>query len=309
MNKKGMTLIEMIATILILSIASLTLFGGFSTVINIMGNSGRIKNNSDMLLSYAEETKDEDIKTKVESNDLEISYAISSPDRTVTVERKAAVLNIKGDENLHLKYLKKTEDLQKIKETEIYNNFQGVMRTFYSKLQQAKKAADDSLGNSLPYNDFLKKFYLFEMTGSWVQFPTKLIPKSYSDNLAGQSLYVLPYFPWDIEQGQFFEHGGLLIFLNQNNEDVNALKGTAYLRIIYDYENDKWYYCDKDNYRLIYGDYTLDGKVLFDVENNGFIKSWEDLRHIFKNPKNGWKVLDIEAEYNSNSDTFWKNVT
>lgn len=32
MNKRGMTLIEMIAALAILSIASLTLFGGFSAV-------------------------------------------------------------------------------------------------------------------------------------------------------------------------------------------------------------------------------------------------------------------------------------
>ena len=56
MNKRGMTLIEMIAALAILSIASLTLFGGFSAVLKIMGNSSTIKNNSDMLLSYAEET-------------------------------------------------------------------------------------------------------------------------------------------------------------------------------------------------------------------------------------------------------------
>ena len=40
MNKKGMTLIEMIATIFFDSFHSqFTLFGGFSTVIKIMGNA------------------------------------------------------------------------------------------------------------------------------------------------------------------------------------------------------------------------------------------------------------------------------
>ena len=60
MNKRGMTLIEMIAALAILSIASLTLFGGFSAVLKIMGNSSTMKNNSDMLLSYAEETMNND---------------------------------------------------------------------------------------------------------------------------------------------------------------------------------------------------------------------------------------------------------
>ena len=51
MNKRGMTLIEMIAALAILSIASLTLFGGFSAVLlKLWGNSSTMKNNSDMLL-------------------------------------------------------------------------------------------------------------------------------------------------------------------------------------------------------------------------------------------------------------------
>lgn len=308
MDKKGMTLIEMIATIFILSIASLTLFGGFSAVINIMGNSGRIKNNSDMLLSYAEETGDEDIKAKIESDDLRLSYTISSPDRTVIVNRKGAVLNIKGDESTHLKYMKKTENSQKVKDTDIYNDFQNNLQEFKLKLQDAKKAADDYLGNNAPYNQFLKGLYMDDLT-TWVKFPTELLPSSYADHLAGQSLYVLPYFPWEIAQGQFYEHGGLLIFLNQNNIDVNSLKGTTYLHIIYDYEKDTWYYCNKDSYRLLYGEYTVDGKAIFDIENNGFIKSWADLRNIMRNPKNGWKVLDVEAEYNDERDSFWKDVT
>lgn len=37
MNKRGMTLIEMIAALAILSIASLTLFGGFSAVLKLWG--------------------------------------------------------------------------------------------------------------------------------------------------------------------------------------------------------------------------------------------------------------------------------
>lgn len=52
-----------------------------------------------------------------------------------------------------------------------------------------------------------------------------------------------------------------------------------------------------------------DGKVLYDVKNNGYIKSWTDMKDIVKNPKNGWKVLDIDAEYNTNTDSMWKNVS
>lgn len=49
--------------------------------------------------------------------------------------------------------------------------------------------------------------------------------------------------------------------------------------------------------------------MLYDVKNNGYIKSWTDMKDIVKNPKNGWKVLDIDAEYNTNTDSMWKNVS
>ena len=42
---------------------------------------------------------------------------------------------------------------------------------------------------------------------------------------------------------------------------------------------------------------------------NGYIKNEIDFMNIVKNPENGWKVLDIEAEYaNGNTNSFWKAV-
>ena len=92
MNKKGMTLIEMIAALTILSIASLTLFGGFSAVLRIMGNSSTVKNNSDRLLSYAEKTEKEDIIENIQINTDKVMYTVSSDKVSIPVSRDISCL-------------------------------------------------------------------------------------------------------------------------------------------------------------------------------------------------------------------------
>ena len=94
MNKRGMTLIEMIAALAILSIASLTLFGGFSAVLRIMGNSSTIKNNSDMLLSYAEKTMKNDVVENIQIHTSSVTYTISSDQGSVPVTRNISILNV-----------------------------------------------------------------------------------------------------------------------------------------------------------------------------------------------------------------------
>ncbi|MCB6567836.1 hypothetical protein LI169_22550, partial [Desulfovibrio desulfuricans] len=61
-----------------------------------------------------------------------------------------------------------------------------------------------------------------------------------------------PYYPWEIEKGDNqHDHGGLIIMLNQRNALVDTnIDFDDYLYIIYDYDNDLWYYCDQDSYRI-----------------------------------------------------------
>lgn len=309
MNKKGMTLIEMVVTLLILSIASLTLFGGFSAVISIIGNSGRIKNNSDTLLAYAEGRDLNDLNNQIEAKNEPINYSIStSVGTTIHVTRNLSIMNVKGDSDLHLKKLQKPDGMQKVKETEYYSNLEDI-KAFYTKLREYQKINENS--NLSTFNSMLKQFYIDEVASNWILFPNELLPNDYVNQLAGISMYAKPYYPWELMISDYnFKHGTLIIFLNKNQEDINEIKGSEYLHIIYDYLNDKWYYYSGDKYRLTFLDYTSDGKTLYDLEHNGYIKNWTDFSNIIKNPKNGWKVLDIEAEYNSeNPDSMWKNVS
>ena len=65
MNKKGYTLIEVITSILILSIASLILVSSFITVIKFMGKSETLKNASNDMFAFAQGSQENDLKTSV----------------------------------------------------------------------------------------------------------------------------------------------------------------------------------------------------------------------------------------------------
>lgn len=310
MNKKGMTLIEMIAALLILSIASLTLFGGFSAVLQIMGNSSAIKNNSDMLLSYAEKTMKEDIVDKIQMNTNKVTYTISSDKVSVPVSRNISILNVKGDDKVHLKALEDPDNQEKVKNTAVYKTFKSNVDEFYKSILKAKEE-HEIMEKENSYNASLKKVQLM-MSFQWISFPEELLPDTYRAKLEAEDVYVFPYYPWEIKKGDLqHDHGGLMILLNKRNELVETNTDfDDYIYVIYDYDNDCWYYCSEEAYRIKVRFSTADGKVIYDVKNNGFIKSWIDMKNVIKNPKNGWKVLDTDAEYNSeNTDAMWKKVS
>ena len=52
MNNKGVTLIEMIVAILILSISSITIAAGFNGVIQRMGKAAKVKTASNEMFSF-----------------------------------------------------------------------------------------------------------------------------------------------------------------------------------------------------------------------------------------------------------------
>ena len=55
--------------------------------------------------------------------------------------------------------------------------------------------------------------------------------------------------------------------LNPRNELVDTdIDFGDYLYMIYDYDNERWYYCDQDTYRIKVVFSSSDGKVLYDVK-------------------------------------------
>lgn len=303
----------MVVTIMILSIASLTLFGGFSAVINIMGNSGRIKNNSDTLLAYAEGKEETELNNKIETDTKPLEYTIASnKGGSIVVKREINILNVKDDDKVHLKTLEKP-NMQKVKDTEVYKKFDKKLTEFYNKLKAKQEDYEKKYENLDTFNAMLKGIYNdFNIVDfALIKFPNDLLPKEYTDSLAGQPVYVNPYYPWETQINHFeFQHGEVILFLHINDTDPNRLLDTtATINMIYDYEAEKWYYHGGNDYTLTFKDKTMDGKTFYDVRNNGYLKKWEDVKTAIKNPDNGWKILDVDAEYNNgNSDSFWKDV-
>ena len=243
-----------------------------------------------MLLSYAEETMNNDVRDNIQIDTDKVTYTISSDRVSVPVARNIAILNVKDDDRVHLKALEEPGNQEKVRDTSVYKKFKSNLDEFY--------------------NASLKNVHIL-MSSNWIQFPKELLPVSYLSKLGAQDVYVFPYYPWEIKKGDLqHDHGGLIIMLNPRNELVDTdIDFDDYLYMIYDYDNERWYYCDQDTYRIKVVFSSSDGKVLYDVKNNGYIKSWTDMKDIVKNPKNGWKVLDIDAEYNTNTDSMWKNVS
>ena len=250
MNKRGMTLIEMIAALAILSIASLTLFGGFSAVLKIMGNSSTMKNNSDMLLSYAEETMNNDVRDNIQIDTDKVTYTISSDRVSVPVARNIAILNVKDDDRVHLKALEEPGNQEKVRDTSVYKEFKSNLDEFYKSIKKAREAHEE-MENGDSYNASLKNVHIL-MSSNWIQFPKELLPVSYRSKLGAQDVYVFPYYPWEIKKGDLqHDHGGLIIMLNPRNELVDTdIDFDDYLYMIYDYDNERWYYCDQDTYRI-----------------------------------------------------------
>ena len=78
MNRKGYTLIEVIVSISMLSIASITLAGSFGTIIHFFKKSNEAKTASNTIYSYIEGSREDDITVNIENvSSIPISYSIN----------------------------------------------------------------------------------------------------------------------------------------------------------------------------------------------------------------------------------------
>lgn len=74
LNKKGMTLVEMVVTIAILAIAGTILVAGFASVISHMGNAELVKNTSDEVFADIESNN----TSGATSREVEIRFQFAS---------------------------------------------------------------------------------------------------------------------------------------------------------------------------------------------------------------------------------------
>lgn len=294
-NNKGLTLIETIAAIAILSIASLMLYSGYATVIRFIDHGNRIKNSSDLLFSVVQGSSESE---DVQQETSKITYQIQSIDTSIDVSADVSVFQTKEGRIL-LKKLQ-TAESKTLEESDEYIQFKQSVSALIHDIELAKKQV-------LQYQSYNKIWIDFAKTHEMIYFPTSILPKSYQDKLADKTVSVIPYFPWEIRNGKI-EHGALLIVgsLQEKYITDNSVK-EEYIHLVYDYENDRWYYQDKDLYLLSYHN-QMNNNGLMNIQTQQAITSWESFRNIIQKPENGWKVLDIESVYNKYKDSYWKEV-
>lgn len=294
-NNKGLTLIETIAAIAILSIASLMLYSGYATVIRFIDHGNRIKNSSDLLFSVVQGSSESE---DVQQETSKITYQIQSIDTSIDVSADVSVFQTKEGRIL-LKKLQ-TAESKTLEESDEYIQFKQSVSALIHDIELAKKQV-------LQYQSYNKIWIDFAKTHEMIYFPTSLLPKSYQDKLADKTVSVIPYFPWEIRNGKI-EHGALLIVgsLQEKYITDNSVK-EEYIHLVYDYENDRWYYQDKDLYLLSYHN-QMNNNGLMNIQTQQAIISWKSFRNIIQKPENGWKVLDIESVYNKYKDSYWKEV-
>lgn len=334
MNEKGTTLIEVMASILILSISAAALYGGFSTIINFIQESNSIKNASDEMMNVIEgKSESEDVTYKSE----DVTYYLkTSEGDNIKVNSNLGTFKANYSDNVVLKSFvsKKNKvlgDDEKFKE----------MCTSVIKLNETRTKVEES------YHEFLKELYGFGLTpkviydqiSKYDEFPSELLPSILKSN---REHYIRILYPWDYTyQGDGSEDerahmGGPLIYLSISNNPVDSQTdkncqitsqgkicdpNLEAVNVVYDYTaNDgrgRWYFHEGGNYQVntsslgTYDASRIKGAAngLYKNGSSPIFESWDELLADIKNPINGWKYLNEQEEYDgTNIDDCWQPV-
>lgn len=162
-NTKGMTLVEMIVTIAVFSIAALVLAAGFSTVIRYMGEASAIKNTSNEVYSIIESENSKDVTYE------EVDFKIYLNDGNNVDNKINRVIAEKG--------ISDDKDAYKVKYSKFSKNigYVDAARTFY---EQVVKEMEYCLANSA------NKEWVNTYVSAYEQYKSKL---SYPDNYSPYS--------------------------------------------------------------------------------------------------------------------------
>lgn len=307
MNKKGVTLIEMVVAIMILSIAGMMILSEFTTVIHFIGKAADIKNQSDTLYSYAEETEDGSLRGKVEKkSDVNFTYTIKNDsDVTTTVTGTKNVLNVNGKSEVYLKTFQNNIG-KLVNETSEYIDAISFANELVGYAKEFEKQYD-AIGQDILYNGFIKNLLLEKYNNSFKKFNSILLPNEYK----GITQYIRVLYPWDYYKGFDTVYGGRLIYLSSYSAELDENGYSENLHFVYDYDGKNWYYNPQNNISVTFSlmqDFD-DGTGMTIDGNTRKVLTWEEFKTYIKNPMNGWKILDeIAAFDSSNANAIWKDV-
>lgn len=304
-----MTLIEIVVSILILSIAGTILLGGFSTVIRVFGKANEYKNASDMLMAFAENSEQPE---QLSATNDTIEYTIISDKIDIAVKIDLCHAEIKTNDDVILRIMD-TKAIGNVGSTEAYKNLEkniipNVQLQYDLRINALKKLG--RWDEAYPYNDLMFKKQADVPNIEWETFlfPTTLLPKAMQSSLNNDEQYYLKfYYPWDYLLGQSAYHGGILYYLSINS-GVPRENGEEIIHVVYDTNDQKWYYNPTNKYVLKYD--AISRNPLFFIDGKDYIvTNINTFTEHVKNPSNGWYALNAAAEFNqSDPDSFWKEV-
>ena len=145
-NTKGMTLIEVIISLLIISTASLIIVVGFVTALNLFTDSNHYKDvtNKQQKALVDEENKDTDIDVDDTLANYSITVNESGNPIIVNGTYKKATSKTYKDVNLS-NFIPKIQINEAVKGRNIYKNYCTIMENFSTYLKQKGVASNDKL--------------------------------------------------------------------------------------------------------------------------------------------------------------------
>ena len=293
MGTKGMTLLETIVSILILSVAGLIFISGFTTVLNTFQKAESVKNQSDYIYSAIHVGGGDSIKKKGKS----ITYTITGNGREITVN-PTLMRYYMAQDDVSLSVL--SDEVLKTLNT--YAEYKNLVINTNALKQFAEDVYYPEANNSS--NTTWSGYRKYNPSG-WKQFPNQLLPKALQ--LSGKSYYIRPISPWNKTVDQNKRQS--IFYLSADNQFYPGNFSTGSkeaMTVLFDMENDRWYYDPAMRMTLTY--YLSGSYYLYaDVDQNGSVfESYDELLSYIRNPENGWLMLDEEAEFDgSDTDSIW----
>lgn len=313
MNKKGYTLIEVIVSIMILSIASITLAGTFTTVIRFMSRSNQVKEASNAMFSYIEGSTDAEAREKVkvkEPSNKEVTYNIKAGDKSIPVKGMYNAYYVDNDSDIELKNMINNKNL-KVSESPAYIDIQAFAKDLLEKTSSYEINPEictvDVLSNnkcdSVGFNEggVWEKLY---QNKDFVKFSNDLLPEA----LKNKNLYISAFYPWEMpNRNGEIDHGGVLIYLGIERGTVIPIGATEYINVIYDYDEDVWYYYPNGTLMIKF-DYTSEnGKSNLVIDGNNQYQNWTEFKANITQSGSKWLKLDKDKIYQSN-ENYWVSV-
>lgn len=228
MNNKGYTLMEVIVSIMILSIATLTLAGSFTTIIHFMTKSNQAKEASNNMYGVIEGNEDNNTVTFTQSTDF-FGYNIYKKNdaaKQPIVSTKGYLYKYKSSlsDDVTLKVIDK-EEILKLEDDEDYKM---LMNDGIKKLEERITSNESQCSLKADFNTCIINNVFNDGTLENIKFPKKFLPEKV---LGVDSLYVDVIYPYDNDKENE------LIFVNSyNNHTI-----TGKINVFLIYFNNSWY--------------------------------------------------------------------